>query len=140
MISLEFYWIALRKASHAAKSKLCRKKEVIQRKASRVMRESFTARVLSGKVACGILISLIWQPFKGSCVKSDLHEKGVSGDMPANDSWARARDELIRLLIRKGYPAEFGELVAKNLGSEKLMRRKFVPKKKRLRLKPPKML
>ena len=37
--------------------------------------------------------------------------------------WARARDELVRNIERLGFPAELGEMMAKNLGSPKAMER-----------------
>ncbi len=37
--------------------------------------------------------------------------------------WVRARDELVRNIERLGFPAELGEMVAKNLGSPKAMER-----------------
>lgn len=43
--------------------------------------------------------------------------------MTAQESWKEAYWELIETLVRMGYPEEFGKAIAKNLGSEKLMRR-----------------
>ena len=37
--------------------------------------------------------------------------------------WKAARDELISELQKLGYPAEFGVLIARNLGSPKAIRR-----------------
>jgi len=43
--------------------------------------------------------------------------------MSAQESWKEAYRELVGTLVRMGYPEEFGKAVAKNLGSEKTMRR-----------------
>ncbi|MCI1654121.1 MAG: hypothetical protein LKI32_00225 [Lachnospiraceae bacterium] len=43
--------------------------------------------------------------------------------MRAPESWKRARKELMATIVRMGYPEEFGEMIARNLGSEKMMRR-----------------
>jgi hypothetical protein len=43
--------------------------------------------------------------------------------MRAPESWKRARKELMETIVRMGYPEEFGEMIARNLGSEKMMRR-----------------
>ena len=43
--------------------------------------------------------------------------------MSATESWKAAYRELIETIARIGYPEEFGKAVAKNLGSEKTMRR-----------------
>ena len=43
--------------------------------------------------------------------------------MGATESWKEAYRELIDTLVRMGYPEEFGRAIAKNLGSEKTMRR-----------------
>ena len=37
--------------------------------------------------------------------------------------WARARDELVRNIMKLGFPAELGEQIAQNLGSPKAMER-----------------
>jgi aminopeptidase N len=37
--------------------------------------------------------------------------------------WARSREELIQALARLGYPAEFGQLIARQLGSPKAIDR-----------------
>ena len=42
---------------------------------------------------------------------------------PIQAEWKTARDELIRELDKLGYPAEFGAVIAKNLGSPKAIRR-----------------
>ena len=40
--------------------------------------------------------------------------------MTANQAeWARARDDLVNAITSLGYPAEFGDEIAKNLGSPK---------------------
>lgn len=43
--------------------------------------------------------------------------------MSAPESWKAAYRELLDTIIRMGYPEEFGKAIAKNLGSEKTMRR-----------------
>ena len=43
--------------------------------------------------------------------------------MSAPESWKAAYNELVKSLVRMGYPEEFGRAIAKNLGSEKPMRR-----------------
>ena len=43
--------------------------------------------------------------------------------MSAPESWKEAYRGLVDTLVRMGYPEEFGRLIAKNLGSEKMMRR-----------------
>ena len=43
--------------------------------------------------------------------------------MSTSESWKAAYRELIDTIARMGYPEEFGKAIAKNLGSEKLMRR-----------------
>lgn len=43
--------------------------------------------------------------------------------MDGRYEWARARDELVRNIERLGFPAELGEMIAKNLGSPKAMER-----------------
>ncbi len=43
--------------------------------------------------------------------------------MSAPESWKAAYKELIDTITRMGYPEEFGKAIAKNLGSEKTMRR-----------------
>ena len=43
--------------------------------------------------------------------------------MSAPASWKEAYRELIGVIARMGYPEEFGKIIAKNLGSEKMMRR-----------------
>lgn len=43
--------------------------------------------------------------------------------MSAPESWKEAYRELIGTVVRLGYPEEFGKVIAKNLGSEKTMRR-----------------
>ena len=43
--------------------------------------------------------------------------------MSAPESWKAAYRELIETIVRMGYPEELGRAVAKNLGSEKTMRR-----------------
>ena len=43
--------------------------------------------------------------------------------MDRKEAWKKAYAELIRTLERMGYPEDFAKAVAKNLGSEKTMRR-----------------
>ncbi len=43
--------------------------------------------------------------------------------MSAPESWKEAYRELVSAIVRMGYPKEFGKIIAKNLGSEKTMRR-----------------
>ena len=43
--------------------------------------------------------------------------------MSAPESWKAAYRELIGTIVRMGYPEGFGKLIARNLGSEKTMRR-----------------
>ncbi len=43
--------------------------------------------------------------------------------MSAPESWKMAYRDLIMTITRMGYPEEFGKVIAKNLGSEKMMRR-----------------
>ena len=43
--------------------------------------------------------------------------------MSAPESWKAAYRDLIETIVRMGYPEELGNAVAKNLGSEKTMRR-----------------
>lgn len=43
--------------------------------------------------------------------------------MSAPESWRNAYRELIKTIVHLGYPEEFGKAIAKNLGSEKTMRR-----------------
>ena len=43
--------------------------------------------------------------------------------MSASESWKAAYRELIEAIVHIGYPEEFGKVIAKNLGSEKTMRR-----------------
>lgn len=43
--------------------------------------------------------------------------------MSAPESWKAAYRELIETIVRMGYPEEFGKAIARNLGSEKTMRR-----------------
>ena len=43
--------------------------------------------------------------------------------MSASESWKATYRELIEAIIHMGYPEEFGKVIAKNLGSEKTMRR-----------------
>lgn len=43
--------------------------------------------------------------------------------MSAPESWKAAYRELLETIIHMGYPEEFGKAIAKNLGSEKTMRR-----------------
>ena len=43
--------------------------------------------------------------------------------MSAPESWKREYRDLVGSIVRMGYPEEFGRLIAKNLGSEKMMRR-----------------
>lgn len=41
----------------------------------------------------------------------------------ADESWKAAYRELIEAVVARGYPEQFGKDIAKNLGSEKTMRR-----------------
>ena len=43
--------------------------------------------------------------------------------MSAHESWKEAYRELVDTIVKMGYPEDFGKLIAKNLGSEKTMRR-----------------
>ena len=43
--------------------------------------------------------------------------------MSAPESWKEAYRELVETIERMGYPLDFGKEIAKNLGSEKTMRR-----------------
>ena len=43
--------------------------------------------------------------------------------MNTQESWKAAYTELISRIVRMGYPEEFGKAIARNLGSEKTMRR-----------------
>lgn len=43
--------------------------------------------------------------------------------MSAPESWKAAYHDLLETLARMGYPVEFGKVIARNLGSEKTMRR-----------------
>ena len=43
--------------------------------------------------------------------------------MSASESWKATYRELIEAIIHMGYPEEFGKAIAKNLSSEKTMRR-----------------
>lgn len=43
--------------------------------------------------------------------------------MNTSDSWKEAWRELVGTIKAMGYPEEFGQAIAKNLGSEKTMRR-----------------
>ena len=43
--------------------------------------------------------------------------------MSAPEAWKAAYRELLETIVQMGYPEEFGKAVAKNLGSEKTMRR-----------------
>ena len=43
--------------------------------------------------------------------------------MSARESWKASYRELIEAIVHMGYPEEFGKAIAKNLGSEKTMRR-----------------
>ena len=45
--------------------------------------------------------------------------EGVNG----REAWLRAYRELLRAVTSMGYPEEFGKLIARNLGSEKTMKR-----------------
>lgn len=46
--------------------------------------------------------------------------------MSASEAWKEAYRDLIDAIVHMGYPEEFGKAVAKNLGSEKTMRRMTV--------------
>jgi hypothetical protein len=41
----------------------------------------------------------------------------------AQESWKEAYRELVGTIVKMGYPEDFGKVIAKNLGSEKTMRR-----------------
>lgn len=43
--------------------------------------------------------------------------------MSARESWKAAYRDLIETIVHMGYPEELGKAIAKNLGSEKTMRR-----------------
>lgn len=43
--------------------------------------------------------------------------------MNTQESWKEAYRDLIGTVAQMGYPEEFGKVIAKNLGSEKTMRR-----------------
>ena len=43
--------------------------------------------------------------------------------MYTQESWKEAYHELVSTIVRMGYPKEFGQVIARNLGSEKTMRR-----------------
>ena len=43
--------------------------------------------------------------------------------MYTQESWKEAYHELVSAIVRMGYPKEFGQVIARNLGSEKTMRR-----------------
>ena len=43
--------------------------------------------------------------------------------MSAQESWKAAYRELLAKIVQMGYPEEFGKAIARNLGSEKTMRR-----------------
>lgn len=43
--------------------------------------------------------------------------------MSGKESWNEAYEELLRAITGKGYPKEFGKVIARNLRSEKMMRR-----------------
>ncbi len=43
--------------------------------------------------------------------------------MSASKSWKAAYSDLVRAVASRGYPEDFGRMIAKNLGSEKTMRR-----------------
>ena len=43
--------------------------------------------------------------------------------MNTQESWKAAYNELVSRIVRMGYPEEFGKAIARNLGSEKTMRR-----------------
>ena len=43
--------------------------------------------------------------------------------MSATESWKETYRELVGTIVRMGYPEDFGKVIAKNLGSEKTMRR-----------------
>lgn len=43
--------------------------------------------------------------------------------MSASEAWKEAYRDLVDAIVRMGYPEEFGRVIAKNLGSEKTMRR-----------------
>ena len=43
--------------------------------------------------------------------------------MNTQEAWKAAYRDLIETVVQMGYPEEFGKVIAKNLGSEKTMRR-----------------
>ena len=43
--------------------------------------------------------------------------------MSASESWKAVYRELLETIVHMDYPEEFGKVIAKNLGSEKTMRR-----------------
>ena len=43
--------------------------------------------------------------------------------MYTQELWKEAYHELVSTIVRMGYPKEFGQVIARNLGSEKTMRR-----------------
>lgn len=43
--------------------------------------------------------------------------------MAASESWKAAYSALVAAIMEMGYPEQFGKDIAKNLGSEKMMRR-----------------
>ncbi len=53
-------------------------------------------------------------------ITEEIARRAVNG---AADGWKDAYRELLQAVTRKGYPEEFGKAIAKNLGSEKMMRR-----------------
>jgi hypothetical protein len=60
-------------------------------------------------------------PLASKLVSSDSTDEGA--DVVARDEREQARAELIRAIEQLGYPAEFGEVIAGELGGEKSMRR-----------------
>ncbi len=63
------------------------------------------------------------------CIQDDIDVRNIEHTMEREDhmsapeSWKEAYRELIGTVARMGYPEEFGKAIAKNLGSEKTMRR-----------------
>ena len=49
--------------------------------------------------------------------------KFTAGNVPNREIWARSRDDLVREIVRLGFPAELGEAIARHLGSPKAIDR-----------------
>ena len=59
----------------------------------------------------------------GGAVDLRGQTEGVGENMGAPESWKEAYRELVETIVRMGYPEDFGKVIARNLGSEKTMRR-----------------